>query len=163
MENSKIATSKTRHLSIYEFLEILQLEYLTVELRRKIYPKQKDKAYYTKVMLHKKQKIQDIAVRNVLPSLFTSPEIKQALYRRLFQEKGLPNFVYRDEKDKQALHHLDVENYYAKGAEVKVFCEEQIIIGEIYEVHLDKKVIFIKPRGSESLKPYSMDSVTRII
>ena len=163
MENGSDITQKTRHLSIYEFLEILQMEYLTVELRRRIYPKQRDKAYYTKVMSHKKQKIQDIAMRNSLPSLFSSNEVRQLMYQKMFCEKGLPNFIYRNQADEDALSKLDIENYYAKGAEVKVFHESQIIIGEIYEVHLNKKIIFIKPRGSEQMVPYAMDNVTRII
>jgi len=161
--SSNSQQSKTRHLSIYEFFEVLQLEYLTAELRRKIYSKQKDREYYTKVMEWKRRKINDIAVRNSLPSLFTDDTTKQTLYQKLYNEKGLPNFVYRDDKDREQFSQQDVEAYYSVGATVKIHNADEIIIGEIYEVNFEKGVIFIKPKGQEECRPHSIENVTRIV
>lgn len=157
---------KSRHLSIYDFLEILQLEYLTAELRKKIYRKEDDVAYYSKVMKYKKQKILDIAKRNTLPSIFDSEETKYTLYDKVYNGKGYPTFVYRDEDDRLANEIKDKRHYYARGGEVKVSCEEnKIIIGEIYKVNLEKGIIFVKPRGGskDDVKPHSMENVMRII
>lgn len=156
-------TTKTRHLSLYDFFEALQLEYLTAELRRRIYTKINDKQYYTKVMLFKKQKINDIATRNGLPSIFTSEDVRSSLYRTVCPDQGLPNFVYRDEQERAKMFDRDVANYYAKGTEVKVFMDEKVIIGEIYDVNLEKDIIFVKPRGEQKAKPFSAQSITRII
>ncbi len=157
---------KSRHLSIYDFLEILQLEYLTAELRKKIYRKEDDTAYYTKVMKFKKQKILDIAKRNSLPCLFDSEETKYKMYDKIYNKKGYPSFVYRNEEDQLTNELKDKRHYYAKGSEVKVTCENnEIIIGEIYKVNLTKGIIFVKPRGEsiDEVKPHSKENVMRII
>lgn len=162
MKNSS-EKSKSRNLSIFEFFEILQLEYMTAELRKRIYPKPADKRYYTKVMSFKKDKIADIASRNTLPSIFNSVEEKRNLYRKFYNEKGLPNFVYRNDQDEEKFAPQDREHYYSQGAEVKVHTDEGIIVGEIYEVNFSKSIIFVKPRGEEESKPHSISNITRII
>lgn len=157
---------KSRHLSIYDFLEILQLEYLTAELRKKIYRKDDDIAYYSKVMKFKKQKILDISKRNTLPCIFDNEETKYNMYDKIYNSTGYPKFVYRDEEDRLTNEIKDKRHYYAKGSEVKVSSENnEIIIGEIYKVNLEKGIIFVKPRGEskEAVKPHPMENVMRII
>lgn len=154
---------KSRHLSIFELFEVLQLEYMTAELRKRIYPKLSDKSYYMKVMSFKKDKVIDIATRNNLSSIFSSKDEKRNLYNKFYNEKGLPNFVYRNEYDREKLALQDRAHYYVKGTEVKVHVDDKIIIGEIYEVNFSKSIIFIKPRGEEEVKPYPIGNITRII
>ena len=158
-------TEKSRHLSIYDFMEILQLEYLTAELRKKIYYKESDKKYYTKVMKFKKQKIEDIAVRNGLQSIFNDEATKHTMYGKIYNKKGYPTLVYKDEADREGNEAKDKQQYYTKGSEAKVTTDEKIIIGEIYKVNLEKGIIFVKPRGGnkEDVKPHSMENVMRII
>lgn len=163
MDRENSSKTKSRSLSIFEFFEILQLEYLTAKIRCRIYPSDYDKEYYKRVMDGKKKKIEDIATRNLLPSIFNDNNTKEDLYKRLYGSGGTPQFMYRNEEDRNKRAHLDLQHYYSVGAEVKVSTEDGYVVGEIYKVHLEKGVIFIKLRGEEQNTPHSIQNVTRII
>lgn len=99
---------KTRNLSVAEYFDVIQKEYYIAEFRKKIYYNPKDKRYYGRVMEHKKLKIDDIASRNHLKSIFND-EVKAAEVRSsLFDELGRPRFK---------MSELDLNNYYSKGNE----------------------------------------------
>ena len=100
--------TKTRNLSVAEYFLQLQKEYLTAEFRRKIYFNPKDKAYYQKVMGFKKEKIESIAKRNRLKSIFNDNVTLSEIQRELFTLDGKPKFEMTD---------IDHENYYATGNE----------------------------------------------
>ena len=70
---------KTRNLSVAEYYQTIQREYLISEFRRKIYFSPKDKKYYQRVMTHKAEKINEIAERNHLDSIFTNTEYLQSI------------------------------------------------------------------------------------
>jgi hypothetical protein len=112
--------AKSRHQSLYDFMECLQLEYITVELRSKIYPSASDKKYYRKVMGYKMEKIQDIALRNDLPTIFNSEEKKREIYEKTYSKFGVPAFAYKDQEDKDKFIEQDLLNYFAVGSEVRV-------------------------------------------
>jgi hypothetical protein len=100
--------TKTRNLSVAEYFLQLQKEYLTAEFRRKIYFNPKDKAYYQKVMGFKKEKIESIAKRNRLKSIFNDNVTLSEIQRELFTLDGKPKFDMTD---------IDRENYYATDNE----------------------------------------------
>lgn len=100
--------TKTRNLSVAEYFLQLQKEYLTAEFRRKIYFNPKDKAYYQKVMGFKKEKIESIAKRNRLKSIFNDNVTLSEIQRELFTLDGKPKFEMTD---------IDRENYYATDNE----------------------------------------------
>lgn len=100
--------TKTRNLSVAEYFLQLQKEYLTAEFRRKIYFNLKDKAYYQKVMGFKKEKIESIAKRKRLKSIFNDNVTLSEIQRELFTLDGKPKFEMTD---------IDRENYYATGNE----------------------------------------------
>lgn len=100
--------TKTRNLSVAEYFLQLQKEYLTAEFRRKIYFNPKDKAYYQKVMGFKKEKIESIAKRNRLKSIFNDNVTLSEIQRELFTLDGKPKFEMTD---------IDRENYYATSNE----------------------------------------------
>lgn len=100
--------TKTRNLSVAEYFLQLQKEYLTAEFRRKIYFNPKDKAYYQKVMGFKKEKIESIAKRNRLKSIFNDNVTLSEIQRELFTLDGKPKFEMTE---------IDRENYYATGNE----------------------------------------------
>lgn len=99
---------KTRNLSVAEYFLQLQKEYLVAEFRRKIYFNPKDKAYYQRVMGYKKEKIESIAKRNRLKSVFNDNVTLSEIQRELFTLDGKPKFEMTD---------IDLENYYATGNE----------------------------------------------
>lgn len=102
------SAEKTRDLSVAEYYSIIQREYLVAEFRRKIYYNHKDKAYYERVMAHKRDKINDIASRNHLDSIFTAPELLREVREELFDSCGHPTFPLTDE---------DRRNYFSVGNE----------------------------------------------
>lgn len=105
-ENKK--RKKTRNLSVAEYFEVLQEEYLQAEFRKKIYYNPKDKAYYQRVMDYKAERITDIATRNCLTSIFNSTERLAEVRERLFLRNGKPRF---------AMNPVDERNYYMPGNE----------------------------------------------
>lgn len=129
---------KTRNLTIFQFYDQLQLEYIVLELRKKIYPSLSDKEYYTRVMEQKKEKIIDIASKNYLPSIFTDKKIKQHKYNEVYKVSGLPNFFYKDENHKQKYASLDKKYYYLPGSEIRFIIDAEVKIGKIEEVDFNK-------------------------
>lgn len=99
---------KTRNLSVATYFSVIQQEYLIAEFRRKIYYKPKDKNYYQRVMGFKKEKIENIAKRNNLESIFTSQAKMEQIRSLVFDKSGRPNFE---------MNETDIANYYATGNE----------------------------------------------
>lgn len=106
---------KSRHITIVDYLEQLQLEYISAKIRYTISRKEVDKTYWQTVMFHKECKIKDIANRNVIQHCFTNKE----LYNKLFNTivvYGFPKLQYRDFYQKQRLQQKDFKNYFSKGS-----------------------------------------------
>lgn len=99
---------KNRNLSVAEYFLIIQKEYLIAEFRKKIYFSKNDKIYYQRVMDGKKNKINDIAKRNRLDSIFNNSEKMEEMRAELFDKLGKPKFE---------MSPTDIENYYAIGNE----------------------------------------------
>ena len=99
---------KNRNLSVAEYFLIIQKEYLIAEFRKKIYFSKNDKIYYQRVMDGKKNKINDIAKRNRLDSIFNNSEKMEEMRAELFDNLGKPKFE---------MSPTDSENYYASGNE----------------------------------------------
>ena len=97
-----------RNLSVAEYFLIIQKEYLIAEFRKKIYFSKNDKIYYQRVMDGKRNKINDIAKRNRLDSIFNNSEKMEDMRAELFDKLGKPKFE---------MSPTDIENYYASGNE----------------------------------------------
>jgi hypothetical protein len=141
-----MSKDKTRNLSLYDYLEALQKEYINAELRKKVYPITKDKEFYKRTMLHKEEKINDIAKRNGLPTIFVDQSEHERLYALIYGESGLPKFIYRNEGDIEEFRKWDVINYFAEGSEVKVITDEEIKVG-IISNNQEVRNIFFKENG----------------
>ena len=109
---------KTRNLSVAEYFHVIQKEYLIAEFRKKIYYNPKDKNYYQRVMNHKKKKIQDIARRNNLASIFNSDRKMSEIHSEIFDCLGKPKFNMSD---------TDIDNYYDTGNEFSFHGEVWIL------------------------------------
>ena len=155
---------KSRDQSLYEYLECLQLEFITCELRKKVYFKKKDKSFYQRTMDRKKEKIEDIAGRNFLPTIFSDDIVKENMYARVYKQHGYPNFIYNSDADREEFLEKDMEHYYSEGAEVRVLMEnEKVEIGTVEERFFDKELIHVKLRNGQATNPYPMNRVTRIL
>lgn len=174
------ATFKDKDQSIYEFYKTLQEEFLICELRKKIYPRGKDKRYYGKTSEFKKSKIEDIADRNGLPSIFNSEECRREVNKTVFGEFGLPKFMYRDSVERDELKPKDAYYYYAVGAEVRVKREDSIKIGVITKgidaewdyvdgsqykqlIIKNSEVVFVKFKGEEKETMVMTTLVSRVL
>lgn len=100
--------NNTRSLSVAEYFHVIQREYLMAEFRRKIYFSPKDKRYFSRVMEFKREKIHDIANRNKLTSIFTSPEKMRDVKAELFDPLNRPMF---------AMSPKDWVNYYSVNSD----------------------------------------------
>lgn len=154
---------KTRHLSTYNYLQVLQLEYIVAELRRKIYVKKKDKDFYSRVLVGKEKKIRDICLRNSLPSLFTSDEEKSNYYGQVYSKFGYPDFCYRNDEQVQEHKAKDFYYYFYKDSDFKVNEEGNIKIGTLISVDEESGVVHIKLKGEEKSRPFDVSAVARII
>jgi hypothetical protein len=154
--------NKSRNLSVYRYFEKLQFEYIVAELRKKIYPAKKDKNYHEKVMRFKKEKIEDIALRNSLPSIFSDSKIRQEYYQQIYKMEGIPNFFYKDELEQQELQQKDYMFYYAINSEVKFFEESKIVIGVIKSVDFDSQILRIEDYDNNKYTK-KLNQITRIL
>ena len=106
--------NNARSLSVAEYFHVIQREYLMAEFRRKIYFSPKDKRYFSRVMEFKREKIHDIANRNKLTSIFTSPEKMRDVKAELFDPLNRPMF---------AMSPKDWVNYYSVNSDFSYRCE----------------------------------------
>lgn len=156
--------NKSRDQSLYSYLECLQLEYITCELRKKIYFKKKDKAFYQRTMERKQEKIKDISERNFLSTIFNDDNVKEEMYARVYKEHGFPDFAYNSDSDIIEFAQKDKEYYYSENAEVRVLMEnEKVEVGIIVDRFFEQGLIHIKLRNREETKPYPLARVTRIL
>lgn len=133
---------KSRDISILDYFNTLQHEYFCAELRCKIYTKQSDKDYWRTIMEHKKNKIQDIALRNKLKSIFTDNDEYQNIFDKVLHY-GIPEFIYRDFHQKRKLESRDLYFYFQPGSDVKFINNDQELTGKIKHYDLNNKTIEI--------------------
>lgn len=98
----------SRNLSTAEYFTEVQKEYLIAEFRKKIYHNTKDRAYYERVMLYKREKIEDITNRTQLKNIFTSVDKMREMRSMLFNSAGFPMFE---------LLESDWSEYYSVGCD----------------------------------------------
>lgn len=155
-------SNKTRNLSIFEFLEVLQKEYVCCQLRVKTYTHEKQRLYWHEVGEKKKEKILSISNRYVLPCIFSDPNILKIIEFSIYRNNGYPNFIYRDEEQKVQIQKWDVLNYYSKDTPVKVDINGEIRDGQVLKVEIfDPPPIILVQVGSDAF-PLKGEQVTRI-
>lgn len=93
-----MSNTRSRNISILEYFNILQSEYLLYELRAKIYPFQKDKQRYKDVMKFKVDKINNIALKNNLKTIFNDTNKKAEIEAEFYNENGVPKNMSKRDK-----------------------------------------------------------------
>lgn len=158
---------KNRDIPITEYLDILQKEFLVAEIRHKIYPKISDKTFWGKVMEGKKRKIEDICHRNRIENIFNSETEKRRICDLIYNQVGLPNFLYKDENqrigngDFPGLEETDIANYYSLNSEVRVDFDGERLFGKITDFDFDRTTIEIKTE--KGIFDCHRKTVTRIL
>lgn len=135
-----------RKISFNDFFACLQREYLVAELRYKIYEKPKDKNYYlNKEILGKKKTIEEIASRNNYPCIFTDTWLRDKYKSEIYNEWGLPNFIYRSNEDREGRRPKDIVAYFHKGVEVIVKLNSgEIVDGIVFWTDLENHTVRVK-------------------
>jgi hypothetical protein len=164
LESSK--KEKSRQIGIYQYFEILQLEWICCELRTKIYKKEGDKNYWKRVLEGKRKTIENIAERNKLPTIFDDEDLFLVLKSRIYKDTSYPNFMYKDETQRLSMQDWDLFYYYYKGTTVRYEYYGQSLIGVITKplnLTLEPKTIELKCDTSGEFLKLPIEVVTRII
>lgn len=158
---------KSRDQRFFEFFITLQKEYIVAEIRKKIYPDIHGKEKSQEIMLGKKRKIFDMAIKNSIKTIFPDMKIgemslydeqlKIDLYREIYGEKGIPNFIYRDDSQRDRLAFKDKRCYFAPDSDFKT----PDGIGILRDVDFENNLCHIEIKGE--LKEFSMSEVSRIL
>lgn len=158
---SQSTINKSRNLSPDEYYINLQKEYIIADLRRQIYCKPTDQEYWKKVASHKKERIEKIATRSNLLSIFsdqrTYENIKFSIYGRI----GMPSFIYRDETDYQNLRIKDIYGYFTRDTDARCELPELgTVLGKILYVDIQTELIAVSCLNVKYYLTY--DKVARI-
>lgn len=146
---------KNRTLNFNDFFACLQREYLVAELRYKIYMKEKDKEYYLhKEMEGKKKTIESIASRNNFPSIFTDQWLFEKYKSEIYNEWGLPNFIYRSDEDRINRRPSDIISYFHRGVIVNVKTDEGVKPGRVVWTDLDNNTVTVEVGGHQEIVLY---------
>jgi hypothetical protein len=114
-------THKSRNISLDDFFELLQLEYISYYVRYSIYPSgYREK--YLKACEGKKKKIEGISESRCQYELniFNSKQIRKVYFDKFFNIYGMPNFIYADENIEKMMSRWDAVYYFKEGETVEV-------------------------------------------
>jgi len=151
---------KTRVIPIGDFYERLQLEYLSYKFRIFIYCRAFDKKKFTDICIKKKEKIDQIALENRLPTIFNHAGQQEKYLKRFFKENGLPNFCYRDDYQIKVKGYWDCYYYFINGGSIRYFENNEMKIGKIKECNIKEKKVIIEINNK--IIEENFNNVTRI-
>lgn len=160
-----VVGKEDRKLSIFELFEVLQVEYLVIELRSKIYPSAKDKEYFKEIMVKKKKSILEIAKRNNLRTIFDDPYYLDFGVRvKVFPVEGPPIFRYKNEEMKKRFHQRDLLYYFYPGTEVSTQgLGGGKVVAKIISYIPGDDFVVVKSDDSEFSYKVSVDKTSRIL
>lgn len=79
-----------RNISILQYFNVLQLEFLLYELRAKIYPFANEKTKFKEILDFKKNKIDDLSKKNKLKSIFDCEQKRLSIESEFLDVNGVP-------------------------------------------------------------------------
>ena len=156
---------KSRDLDFYEYFIILQKEYIVAELRSMIYEDEAGISKSFEIMKGKKEKIKDISIQNSFKTIFEDIQIgsiilhdenlKKRLYGEIYNNKGFPNFIYRDEEHENNLKRKDYFNYYKLGSKMTT----DLGVGTLQFIDFATKNCIIK--FDNKIENFTTDEISR--
>ena len=111
-----IEKRKSRSISLMDYYEILQLEFLSYYFRYMFYEREVDKDKYRDFCKKKRESIEKLSLRNCFGNIFTDEATKEKYLKKFLNEKGMPNFTYRDEHQKKHLGYWDKVYMFRSGS-----------------------------------------------
>lgn len=85
---------KDRDISILDFFKALQREFISLEIRSKIYISKKNKEYFWKLMAKKKDSILSLAHKNNLPNVIEDEDEYIVVWKEIVPKFGFPKLIY---------------------------------------------------------------------
>ena len=128
---------KTRVIPIGDFYTRLQLEYLCYKFRYFLYQRQFDKKKFADICQKKREKIDQIALENRLPSIFNDAGQRDRYLLKFFGQQGVPAFCYRDEYQSKVKGYWDIYYYFMEGSSVRFTDCDEVCLGRIQQCIVD--------------------------
>ncbi len=150
-------------LTIFEYFNILQLEWICADLRTRIYTREKDLRYWEFVKQGKKVKIENISHKNQLPTIFDDPQMKEDFIRKVYREKGFPNFIYKDDAQRAQQEFFDMQNYFAKDNDIRCEIEGESVVCKICFYEPYQPTLRAKRIDTDEYVVLSVNECTRIM
>lgn len=151
---------KSRDISVGDLFTNLQLEYISYKVRELIYLRPEDKKKFNDICEKKREKIEIIATKNCLPTIFNNIKSQGKYLKIFFKEWGLPNFQYRDAYKKKVYGWWDPIYYFKDKVDIKYTDSKDIILGHIIKYDAHKEILKIKV--NDSIISVEPNSVCRI-
>ncbi len=139
---------KSRNIPLTELYSNLQLEFIAYYVRSKVYCKDFSENYHS-ICLQKKAKIDNISMRNSLPSIFTSEKTKERYIKRFLGDSGFPNFTYRDEVIREKMQKWDRYYYFSVGSSISFNAYGDILVGVIEKNDKNSCIVNVKDEFNE--------------
>ena len=151
---------KSRDIPMQEYISILQLEYLSYLIRSKVF-EEPFASKYQEFCNKKKETIESFSLREGRPCIFNSENIKEKYVKEFFAKdgKGLPNFKYRDEYQKEYIGFYDKKYFFKEGVVVIYEGEEWFIDRNMCYRDNSSTLISIKQEG----KPWKKVDISEVI
>lgn len=144
---------KDRDISILDFFNALQREYISLEIRSKIYVSRKTKEYFYKLMAKKKDAIVSLARRNNLPSIIEDEGKYFDLWKDMVPKFGFPKLVYN-------VGGLSKEQLTFPYKDTAVQVGERY--GLAYRVNFDENTVDVILYGDEKPTTFNRSDVQRL-
>ncbi len=85
---------KDRDISMLDFFNALQREFISLEVRAKIYVSKKNKEYFWSLMVKKKSAIVSLSNKNNLPNIINDEDEYLKFWKNMVPKFGFPNLIY---------------------------------------------------------------------
>ena len=135
---------KDRIIPISDFFSRLQIEWICYRFRELIYQRPFDKKKFADICLKKKEKIDQIALENSLPSIFNNDGQRERYLKKFIGDGGFPNFCYRDEYQTKIKGFWDAFYYFIEGSSVRFLLKGEVEIGHIKGCIVKEKKVLVE-------------------
>jgi len=139
----------SRNIPLADLYSCLQLEYISYFLRSKIYSKEFTESYKS-ICEAKKDKIDKIASKNGLPSIFNDVHYRDRYIKKFLNKSGVPNFTYKDDVIKKKMSCWDAHYFFQKGTSVKFDVNDETFVGNV--IANDKTSSVARILGEDSVE-----------
>ena len=146
--------TKSRDISIAEYLECLIKEYFQAEMRAQIYTKRSDKNYWRRTAGHKRDKIEDITSRNRIPNIFNDTDTQTRYYDKFYPVNEIPPIIETSK---------DLKMYYSEGSDVTVQLENKVVVGRIEKSYNTGESADIRLFDDNTTHTFSYEFIRRIL